>query len=912
MNKKNCPNKNKPFLFLFLNLASTVLQRACFLSFIKKVVISYFLFLSFSAAGFVSPGINPHCALPLYMAALQSGMLQGQARGSSVDAQREKLRTKMAWYAEQRDGYEKAIKKLRKPIDQAKKALSDHFGPGGDHVVDQIVDHIEREQSQEDGDENRCDDDERRAMDITYYFGDKSFYFAKLSSVVPPPFSFSLLHKIAQTSLSQIIPAANASGGGSGASVVASDCNTSGSCPSNHQCCPRGQCASSTSNCRTCSSNDHCGQKGYVCLNGTCSVSDDDDDDDDETKRGDGAGDGDGSSTGGGAQSKRCGTATCSNADMVCCSANPNQCYPSGTNCNQLDGGQSKRCGTATCSNADMVCCSANPNQCYPSGTNCNQLDGGQSKRCGTATCSNADMVCCSANPNQCYPSGTNCNQLDGGQSKRCGTATCSNADMVCCSANPNQCYPSGTNCNQLDNGNDGDEATSCDHWKRWRKCAEDDGDIDKEKLCGAPKNCHHSNEVIPLERKNSKNECIDPLNELEKLIKKKKEFQAEMKEMENAMGIAYGTLKQLNRAEIEGTASTTEATDCGPECRLRRMRELKEIIDPAPSSGQVLGNVIGTLGAAALGYYGIREANKLRDAQGLGAQPGYALGLVYPFIMKGLHGGGLFAGNSSSLACGPTMNTMGGNVFQQAFLAQQMQYQQRVHYMQQMQLMQAYYSSMPGGMMPGMGGMMPGMGGMMPGMGGMFPNIGAGINLGIPGMGGMMPGMGGMMPGMGGMFPNIGAGINIGIPGMGGMMPGMGGMMPGMGGMMGAGNMQAYIQYQQAMMAYQQTQMTNYMQRMQAVGELRSQIAQLNMQMYNIMYGGNMGGAVNVGAGGSTTGGTNVGGGGNTTTGGGTTTGGTTTGGTTTGGTTTGGTTTGGTTGGSDTLNTDQMDRDF
>ena len=171
----------------------------------------------------------------------------------------------------------------------------------------------------------------------------------------------------------------------------------------------------------------------------------------------------------------------------------------------------------------------------------------------------------------------------------------------------------------------------------------------------------------------------------------------------------------------------------------------------------------------------------------------------------------------------------------------------------------------------------------MMPGMGGQFPNIGAGINFGIPGMGNMIPGMPGanlppycmmMMvhpppPGCGGgmgggMFPNIGAGINFGIPGMGGMMPGMGGMM-------GAGNMQAYMQYRQAMMAAHQTYMNNYMQREQAVGDLMSQIAQLEMQIWNIRNGGSMGGNINVnlGGGGNTTGtGTgNVGGGGNTNT---------------------------------------------
>ena len=253
----------------------------------------------------------------------------------------------------------------------------------------------------------------------------------------------------------------------------------------------------------------------------------------------------------------------------------------------------------------------------------------------------------------------------------------------------------------------------------------------------------------------------------------------------------------------------------------------------------------------------------------------GYALGLAYPFIMKGLYGGGLF-GSSSSLACSPTFAGMQGSVFGNPFLAQQMQQ----HYMQQMFLMQAYYSSMPGmmggvagGMIPGgmmggvIGGMIPGgmmggvIGGMIPGgmMGGVIGGMIPGGMMGgmMPGgmMGGMMPGMmggmmmpGGMMPGgmMGGMMPGMMGGMMMPggmMPGgmMGGMMPGMmGGMMPGM---MGGGGMQAYIQYQQAMMAYQQAMMNNYMQRQQAASGLYSEIVRLQMQIQQILYGGGSGG---------------------------------------------------------------------
>ena len=131
--------------------------------------------------------------------------------------------------------------------------------------------------------------------------------------------------------------------------------------------------------------------------------------------------------------------------------------------------------------------------------------------------------------------------------------------------------------------------------------------------------------------------------------------------------------------------------------------------------------------------------------------------------------------------------------------------------------------------------------------------------------MTGMVPGFQGGM--MGQMIPGIQGGM------MGGMIPG------GMMGQMMGNNIQAYFQYQQALMAWQQAQMSDRMQRQQAASGLYMQIAQLQMQIQNILYGGG------TYTGGGTTTTTTTGGGG----GGGTNTGGTNTGGTNTGGGTTG-----------------------
>ena len=431
--------------------------------------------------------------------------------------------------------------------------------------------------------------------------------------------------------------------------------------------------------------------------------------------------------------------------------------------------------------------------------------------------------------------------------------------------------------------------ATSCDFWKIWSKCAKNrNGRVDADDICTNIGQCVDPaglTTTLRLTISGSKRKCEDSFRNMSYYIRIIRNIDRQIEELDERY---YSSI--LN--------SHTEADHC-IDCDIERIRKIREAINPPPSGWQVLGNILGTVGSAALGYYGIREANKLRDRQGFAAQPGYALGLAYPFIMKGLYGGGLLGG-SKSMLCSPTMGGFGSTMFGNPFLMQQMMQMQQASSMQQMFLMQQFYSSMPmmggmmpmmgGGMMPMMGGMMMPMmgGGMMPMMGGMMmPMMGGGM---MPMMGGgMMPMMGGgMMPMMGGgMMPMMGGGMMPMMGGMmmsmmgggmmpmmgggmmpmmgggmmpmmgGGMMPMMGGMMPMMGGMMMAGGgMQAYLAYQQSMLAYQQAQIASFMQKQQAVGSLYSEISRLQMQIQAIMYGGGSYYPGTTGGGGQTTGG--------------------------------------------------------
>ncbi len=332
------------------------------------------------------------------------------------------------------------------------------------------------------------------------------------------------------------------------------------------------------------------------------------------------------------------------------------------------------------------------------------------------------------------------------------------------------------------------------------------------------------------------------------------------------------------------------------------------------PDKWQRFGQFLSSAAGVALGLYSIKSANKVRARLGFPGQAGYGMQLAYPFIMDGLYGSGMLG---SSLACSPTgsgfRNVLGGlgGLLMGGYPG--------MGYPGGGIWGGGYPGGFPGmggypGGFPGMGypGGFPGMGypGGFPGMGypGGFPGIGGGIHLGggfpfpgggfpFPGGGiqlgggypGGFPGMGypGGFPGMGypGGFPGIGGGIHLGggFPFPGGGFPGMGGYpggFPGMGypgggfpgggfpggGMMGGGfgQMQAYMEYQKAMMSYKQAQMNNWMQKQQSVQALTQEMYRLQMQIQEVMYGGGASSGFSLTAGGQFH--TSIGGGGDRT----------------------------------------------
>ena len=419
--------------------------------------------------------------------------------------------------------------------------------------------------------------------------------------------------------------------------------------------------------------------------------------------------------------------------------------------------------------------------------------------------------------------------------------------------------------------------------------------------------------------RKQDQEKCNEYLNDLQKLEgslqklkKREKELEEEIKRIEDELG-------DKSQAKLLGEETTEASAATCFDCTMTRMKELRAALNPPPSGWQVLGDVLTSLGGAYVGYRGVRHANELRDRQGFSAQPGLALNLAYPFIMKGLYGSGL-QGSSASMACSPTAfnSRFPGSVFMNPFMrgggfpgwpggvpggfAGFGGFPGGAG---------GFGGGFPGGGFPGggfgggfpggggfgggfpgggfpggggFGGGFPGGGGFgggFPGGGGFgggFPG-GGGFGGGFPGGGGFgggfpgggfpgggFPGggFGGSFPGggfggaIGGGFPGGAGGFGGGFPGgglggaIGGGFPGggFGGGYPGGGGIGGGmaqyqHQMQAYMEYQQSMMAYRMSEMQNWQQKQQVAGTLYQEIFKIQMQIQQIMYGGGIGGGI-------------------------------------------------------------------
>ena len=192
---------------------------------------------------------------------------------------------------------------------------------------------------------------------------------------------------------------------------------------------------------------------------------------------------------------------------------------------------------------------------------------------------------------------------------------------------------------------------------------------------------------------------------------------------------------------------SRTEAGSFCDEC----FNEVISAVYPKPTTTDRILNAAVPLLGATLGYYGIKESNKLRAQQGYSVDNRAAYGLAYPFITQMLYGGALSGRRGH--ACSPTANRFGGRL--------------------------GGYGGFGGGY-PGLGGLggYGGFGGGYPGLGGPG-GLGASAHLGLGGLGGY--------GGFGGGYPGGGLG---GYGGFGGGYPGGG--LGGYGGFGGPGGLGA------------------------------------------------------------------------------------------------------------------------
>ena len=356
--------------------------------------------------------------------------------------------------------------------------------------------------------------------------------------------------------------------------------------------------------------------------------------------------------------------------------------------------------------------------------------------------------------------------------------------------------------------------------------------------------------------------DLLDKQEELDKLKKQQEDFDKLFEEEEDYSWKEY--------IDDHDPAAKVNCMECnGKHAMIDRMERWYK-----PDKWQRIGQAVSSIGGMALGWYGIREANKARARQGFPAQAGHAVQLAYPFIEQGIYGAGMFG---SSLACSPTA----GRGFRGGLLGGLFGGRGRWG---------GWHGGGPWGGQGGWGGG-PGVWGGGPGVWAGGPGVwggggpwgggpGRGVWGGGPGTWSGGPGTWGGGPGSFGIDFGLGGGPGGGVWGGGGPWGGgPGGVWGGGPGVWGGGGpwgggpggpgggyaqMQAQMEYQKAMMAYRQNQMNNWMQKQQSTQALRMEINRLHTQMYEIWYGGGTGGHfttagnvgfhASIGGGGSTT----------------------------------------------------------
>jgi hypothetical protein len=368
------------------------------------------------------------------------------------------------------------------------------------------------------------------------------------------------------------------------------------------------------------------------------------------------------------------------------------------------------------------------------------------------------------------------------------------------------------------------------------------------------------------LQKKN----CQDSFSRLHELFKQLKDQAGTLSANEEALA---GKNQEIERLKTERRQAMwdaereereriregrTEAAECDGNCEVRG----RSVSNSAKWGALGLG-VLGAAAGGVLAKYAVDTNRNL----GWATDPFVVAGATLPGVMYGIYGA-TYGGGSGMCdgPMGPNGMMMGGGMYPGMGGAFGMPMGPQMGGGLFMPGMGPWGMGGPwglggGGMggwpMGGMGfaagaavGFMQGMGMAMPAMGG-FPAMGGGMGF-VPGMGmgmgmaigggiGFVQGMGFAMPAMGG-FPAMGGGIGF-VPGggfaMGNMQGGMGMMNPMWSMQMQQMMLQQQMQQQQMWMQQQQAAQADYMNRMQLVGRLSQQMAQIQMQIQQISMGG-------------------------------------------------------------------------
>ncbi len=365
------------------------------------------------------------------------------------------------------------------------------------------------------------------------------------------------------------------------------------------------------------------------------------------------------------------------------------------------------------------------------------------------------------------------------------------------------------------------EETSDCKTWKKWRGCAAVNkrGKISKD-FCNNPNKCffksngRHQNGTQLTQVAKYKNECKKGFEELQKQLNERKELQAQVERLREKFSDIQKERRDRFLASLDGDSSTEAGATCF-ECQKNRIRELKEIIDPSPTGWEILGKTLQVAGGAAIGYYGIKGANKLRDRQGFEASTTPYLGLAYPFIADGLYGNGLFGRSSSALACSPTHSSLSANgIFNRPSWLLQQQF--------------ANNNLNPFGVQGLNTGLNPF------GIQGLNTGFNTGFNTGLNNPFGIQGLNTGFNTGLNNPFgiQGLNTGFNTGLNSPFGINPGI-----------NSGNFafgQQQIQQQQAaLLRFRQAQIANWQFKQQAISTLMAEIQRLNLQIQQIAHGG-------------------------------------------------------------------------